>query len=411
MYKLLNIKSLLLLSLISTYSLTQKAHGDVFSWIYDLFYEKVLQISLYKNESYEGGSAESELKSFQIAAKKISIAQEKIAKNYTTYGEMRRVFHAKQHACLTGKLNLFTHRPYDVNNETFIGLFNTNKKASYDIILRFSNGLGIIQHDREPDVRGIAMKIFDVYSEESQKTSTVDYLMTNAPTPVAKNLNDFVSFMEHIVESGPTLGSIKYALANPEAAPALFGGAGVTPYFIKSLATIQYWSGHPYLLGQNKAMKLTLIPEEKKEERVIDLLHKGEDFLREDLANRLKQKTIKFTLAMQLEVDPINTPIENNLKEWKPEISPFIPVGELVIEKQNINVKSLNSRADKICENMSFSPANYIPEHRPLSNMGRGRIIGYHASKLGRLKDWEEIIPTVSTVNKLRKLTNAQDSN
>ncbi len=345
---------------------------------------------------------------FRIAAKKISEAQEKLARKNNVYQKKSRVFHAKQHACLSGKLKLFTHRTYDVKQETFVGLFDVKNKSSYDLLIRFSNGLGIIQHDKEPDVRGIAMKIFDVKSEQTGKITNVDLLMTNSPTPVAKNLNDFVSFMEYIVNFGPTQGSIRYAVSNPDAAPALFGGAGILPYGIRSLTTIQYWSGHPYLLGPNKAMKLTLIPQQKRESKGWELLLDGENYLRQDLDVRLKNESVKFTLALQLEVDPVNTPIENNLKEWTPESSPFIPVGEVIIEKRYIT--GTTTAIESICDNMIFTPANYIPEHRPLSNMGRGRLVAYRASQMGRIwRSESRVGPSSNLVKYLRKISETDE--
>jgi len=99
-----------------------------------------LDFPLYKNERYYQDSKEKELASFMEGGIRVWRAQEKIALSVSTKDQAspeRRVFHAKQHGCLTGKLNLISNRPKDTERKTFNGIFDPTRSSSYDVIVRF----------------------------------------------------------------------------------------------------------------------------------------------------------------------------------------------------------------------------------------------------------------------------------
>jgi hypothetical protein len=178
---------------------------------------------------------------------------------------------------------------------------------------------------------------------------------------------------------------------------------------VSSLATEQYWSGHAYLLGPRQAMKFNVRPiaeaatesdhelreetarrqsfldrlGEKLEHHVEQLFERAEagaskvdaDYLRKELHERLQRAPIRFVFSVQLEKDAETTPIENTLVEWKESDSSSIPVAELVLDRE------IHGDA---CTSLRFTPGHYHPDHRPLGNMGRGRIFTYEASQKGR---------------------------
>ena len=90
---------------------------------------------------------------------------------------------------------------------------------------------------------------------------------------------------------------------------------------------------------------------------------------------------IKFVFSVQVEKDPHTTPIEDSLVEWKENDSPSIPVADLVLDRE--------IEAD-VCRDLRFTPGHSIPAHRPLGNLGRGRIFTYQASQNGRHAPSEE---------------------
>ncbi len=105
------------------------------------------------------------------------------------------------------------------------------------------------------------------------------------------------------------------------------------------------------------------------------------NYLGFELRDRLRRTPIKFVLSVQLAKDAQRTPIENGLMEWKEADSPSVPVAELTLDRV---IDSADIR------NLRFTPGHFIPEHRPLGNLGRGRIFTYESSQMGRHADIDE---------------------
>lgn len=170
---------------------------------------------LYVNEHYKFGCKEREKAEFQDHVRRVQEAQDKLADKYSP-NHPQRVFHTKTHACLTGKLNLLENRPESTRH----GIFRSNGKESYKILARFSNGVGYVQRDLKPDVKGVALKIFGVTdrstSADGQKPRTIDFLMTNSPNPFGRDQEEFVRFMEASVNPGIlNINLVTFMLAHP----------------------------------------------------------------------------------------------------------------------------------------------------------------------------------------------------
>jgi hypothetical protein len=112
---------------------------------------------LYVNEHYKFGDKEKELLEFEKHVRNVKEAQ-KALKEKHGHGKFQRVFHTKGHACLAGKLTLLEDR----SEITRHGVFSAHGKGAYNVLVRFSSGVGFDQHDLNPDVRGLALKIFGV---------------------------------------------------------------------------------------------------------------------------------------------------------------------------------------------------------------------------------------------------------
>ena len=152
---------------------------------------------LYVHEQYKFGSKEKERTEFEDHVRRVIEAQKTLAAEHSP-GNPRRVFHAKAHACLAGTLTLLDDRPETTRH----GIFGTSGKSAYNVLARFSNGVGFEQHDLAPDVRGLALKIFGVGGASASAAQTVDFLMTNSPNPFGKDQEEFVQFMEANVGKG-----------------------------------------------------------------------------------------------------------------------------------------------------------------------------------------------------------------
>jgi catalase len=363
---------------------------------------------LYKNERYKFDSKELEEEEFRGHERRVQEAQKRLEEKHKL-GRPRRVFHTKTHACLKGKLNLLEDRPESTRH----GIFASGGKTSYNVLARFSNGVGFEEHDLKPDVRGIALKIFGVDDSSAdavgQGPRTLDFLMTNSPTGFGQDQEEFVEFMEANVNPGALgLNLGRFLFEHDEVAKLLLKA---TLKIVPSVTSEQYWSGHAYLLGPDRAMKFNVRPSDdaatevkdedlrremsefdsrlgsvgegvrQKIEHLIRTLTEdasaavNPNYLRADLLERVRRGPVKFIFSVQLEKDTESTPIEKGLVEWKESDSPSIPVAELVLDQQD---RSLDS------ENLRFSPGHRIPAHRPLGNLGRGRVFAYEASQSGR---------------------------
>lgn len=385
--------------LFSMVALSVAASAGTLYWAKEYF-DGLMNYDLYRGERYYGDSKDAEYEEFLDTTKDVLKAQTR----QLVDGHSLRVFHAKQHGCLTGTLNILNDRPGDPERRTFNGIFDPahSGKQSYQVLVRFSNGLGVIQHDKEPDVRGIALKLLGVYNHDTKQEQSVDFTMTNSPIPAGRDLREFAAFMSDVSRLGPTAGTSFFAATHYRAGRGLLRTTGILGYNVLSLAGLQFWGGHAYLLGPDQAMKLNLRPEEFGAQTEDQVKQWGDNYLRRDLAKRLKRPGVplKYLLQVQLEKDPHSTPIEDNLTEWTEAASKSIPVAELVFDEQSID-PSLTPAKEALCNSVTFTPGHYVPEHRPLSNMGRGRIFAYKASQLGRFAHQEDV--TLDQYNKARE--------
>jgi catalase len=357
---------------------------------------------LYAHERYKFGSKEQELAEFRDHVRRVSEAQKALAAEHSP-GNPQRVFHAKAHACLAGTLSVLEDRPETTRH----GIFGPNGKSVYNVLARFSSGVGFDQHDLKPDVRGLALKVFGVSDDSAGETRaprTVDFLMTNSTNPFGRDQEGFVQFMEASVNPGVLERHLLgFLIAHPEVARHLMKA---TLRVVPSLATEQYWSGHPYFLGTHQAMKFNVRPVEVGQTETDSELQRemssnqanndtglehrirqwfemrtaagsklNPNYLSAELRGRLERGPLKFVFSVQLERDPQATPIEDALIEWKESDTPSIPVAELALDRE---IEA------ELCQNLRFTPGHFIPEHRPLGNLGRGRIFTYEASQIGR---------------------------
>jgi len=73
-------------------------------------------------------------------------------------------------------------------------------------------------------------------------------------------------------------------------------------------------------------------------------------------------------------------PIEDPSVLWKETDSAFLPVATITIPSQQFDTPE----QQQFCENLSFSPWNALPDHRPIGALNRVRKVVYQASSLYR---------------------------
>ncbi len=352
---------------------------------------------------------------------RINSVQMKNAKE-TGGGVVHRGFHAKTHACVRGELrissdaeinaglaranqllqaqksmikrmtSIFASVPDSALTDIGVtsvqafrsGVFSEGEK-SFPLWVRYSNASGAIQSDEKSDARGMAVKVMSVpgkkFLKDRESDTTQDFLMTNKPRGTT---DDARSFMEFAEATSPGGNLPEFFLKHPELNKfkEIVIITKVSKQKGDSLLNKQYWSGVPILLGE-RAIKFNVTPCKKLPENKN--LEKSESRFKQDLTAQLTQADVCFDFNIQFQVDPVKTPIEHALTEWKESDTPSIKVGQIVLKKLSEGQEL--SSDDHACEGLAFNPWHALLEHRPLGNMNRARLYVYKASQAGRHAD------------------------
>src|SRR5262249_42870448 len=156
------------------------------------------------------------------------------------------------------------------------------------------------------DLRGIAVRL------HLDDGGVQDFLMTDAPLSHARDARQFMVAAKALAHGSRalTLLELLRGLGVAETARmllALARGARV----VASLTTEQYFSRGPFTLGPYAA-KLRLQPEARVRPGCLAPRGRsGDDFLREDLAERLREGPVRWDLQIQRYVDLQSTPLED----------------------------------------------------------------------------------------------------
>ncbi|HYX33932.1 MAG TPA: catalase [Oligoflexus sp.] len=322
---------------------------------------------------YEEEIGEDEGMEFSTIVRDLRALQE-------SYNPLQKGFHAKIHGCVSGTLTMLPDR----SPLTREGLFAEEK--SYRTVMRFSNGSAKSAGDSHRDVRGVGIKLFDVEGEKllaTQSTAkTQDFLLNNSPMNFSSEPREFADF---ILASARGASSVLWFLArHPIFTQRLFA---TTSTDVPNLTNARFWSQTPYRLG-NKAMKYNI--QRCGEASAGKADPNDGDYLRNDLARYLTQHAMCWEMGLQLQTDPVKTPIEVSTVEWTEELSPTLPVARITIPRQDIT----DSEVMAACEALAFTPWHTTEHHRPLGKVNRARRPAYAAGQKTLLQGLDPVEPT-----------------
>jgi catalase len=198
-------------------------------------------------------------------------------------------------------------------------------------LVRFSNGSGDPEsNDAARDARGMAVKLRPEAGDET------DILGTSNPSFATRTPEDFLELLR-LRRPDPETGQPDweklgaFLAEHPESQPAIQATINAEPP--ASRAQITYHSPHSFKLvdgeGEGTWVRYRWRPE-AGEARIPDdeAQERGRDYLREELAERLRSAPAKFELLFQIaaEEDPIDDPTAI----W-PEERELVVAGQLVI--------------------------------------------------------------------------------
>jgi len=287
-------------------------------------------------------------------------------------GQPLRALHLKQHHGAVGEL--IVKAPENARH----GVFSMSGK-SWPVYVRFSNGSSRHQGDGEPDVRGFAIKLVGVPGKklivELADAPTQDFLMIGTPVIPFRNPAEFMMFVR-AAKDGPAklLPRLISQFGLGRALNILWGALRTEK--VKSYATHTFHSAAPIAFGKTAA-KLALFPNGNAE---AGPTVKGNDYLRQDIAARLKQGALSWTLRAQLFVDETKTPIEDTSVKWD---APWVDLATLNLPQQDPD-SPRGKEITELVSRLSFDPWHASEEHRPLGQIMRARKIAYAVSVIAR---------------------------
>jgi Dyp-type peroxidase family len=234
------------------------------------------------------------------------------------------------------------------------GIFG--RPQTFTAYIRFSNGNPLrLTPDGEPDLRGMAIKLFDVSGPKlADEKSTQDFILASDPRFFVKNLKDYPTFLTTtsrlaLVQRFPLLREVFRSHENP--------------------LTIRYFSQTPYACGPDLAVKYSVVPRSPVLQAPVrlseeEIASRGANFLRDAMAATLAAQDVAMDFMVQLVTDPGLVDDATALVT-----TDFITVARITIPRQEFRSKAQMTLA----ENISFNPWHAIEEHRPLGSINEAR--------------------------------------
>ncbi len=315
--------------------------------------------------------ASDEEKKFNEYAEKIAEIQKKKS---VAFGN-GRALHRKMICGLRAKLQVMDNLPEYAKQGLFV------KPASYDTLIRISNGGVDVKPDAVPDIRGFAIKVLGQNAPSALgngNTQNQDFTLINQSAFSFPKSAPFIALVLAASESPFAL--LKHMIGTY----GLIGGFQKIAKTVKTFGkpfsgfmTETFHSAAPIACGEYAA-RVRLIPIAAKPN-----LTPNKSDLSVDIKNALATETVEFNLQLQFFVDEKITPVEDASVDWLESESPYITVAKLVIPSQNLDSADAKTLAEKI-EKTLFDPWNALLAHRPLGDVMRARKVVYYASQKQR---------------------------
>jgi hypothetical protein len=274
----------------------------------------------------------------------------------------QRDAHTKMHGLTRAEFSV----PADLPAELKVGLFA--RPATYRAWLRWSNSASQGSNDRDPDIRGLGIKLMGVPGEkvlaDARSAPTHDFLLATAPNFPASTAGETDTVLKAML--GGLLAKLRYGLTHPWGAWIVFA----TKVHHANLLQETFFSTVPYAFG-DQVVRYLAVPRQARTERPPG--RPAPDFLRERLVRDLAAGEAVFDFCVQFQRDEASMPRDDLRRTWSQRLSPPRKVATLRILAQDFDTE-----ARRQCgENLSFTPWHCLPEHQPLGRLNRTRRLVY----------------------------------
>lgn len=273
-----------------------------------------------------------------------------------------------------------------IPQELQVGLFS--KPNTYKANVRFANAESKILPDQEPDVRSLSFSVEGVEPSISNSQGRIDFSTNDSTTFPINSAETFASLMTLSLK-GLFWGGLEIGFSGVlDAKNAISLGSIQKKPAKTSYQNLRYWSGVPFLLGEN-AIKYSLTPCEGNVKHNLDT--KDPNTLKNELLRHLKSN--ESAACFYFQVQPLNENVltdddgnyylahewvENATWEWSEKQMPFITIGKLTLDKTS-------TVTDADCEKVRFNVnANTSDLHRGLGSINRARTQAERASAENR---------------------------
>ncbi len=288
-----------------------------------------------------------------------------------------RGFHAKIHAGFLAEFRVLADLPAHARHGVFA------EPRTFPAVVRFSNGESRIYADTNHEPRGIAIKLIGVPGRKllpgQEDAVTQDFLATShSVTSTVRDVKQFIHFVKAKRLPKPIMLARMILTIGPWETARILSALDRTVLHsdVRSMATEEFSGTAPIKFGPY-AVKFTVQPAQGTAATTDPPL--TDDFLREELADRLRTADLTMDFLVQFYVDDVRTPIEDTSVLWRPEDTPLLKVAQLHIPRCDLHdqrIRDLSAAIDKL----SFSPWHATEDHRPLGNVMRARRVAYEAS-------------------------------
>jgi hypothetical protein len=288
----------------------------------------------------------------------IALLKQRLEREYPRPQRMLRDAHPKQHGLVRAEFIVTPNLPEDLR----VGLFA--RPMTYPAWVRFSNMSDPPRPDIDPDSRGMAIKVMGVEGEKMLDTEkcaqTQDFVLMSTDFFVTRGVAEFADLVEAL-EGGWTSLMLHFTL-HPRLL-LLFMRARSR---CASVLEIPYGSTTPYLFG-TRAVKYSVRPTAPPSSTFPRA--PSPDYLREQMATRLRHHEMCFDFLVQYQTDARTMPIEDPRVVWSEAASPPKKIATLRIPPQDFDTPARHEYGD----NLAFTPWHCLPQHRPLGGINRGR--------------------------------------
>ena len=277
----------------------------------------------------------------------------------------QRDAHAKPHGCVRALFEV-----PQVPDKFRHGLFA--QPGTYESWIRFSNGTVPSLPDTKGDARGMAIKVMGVRGkqllDDRLSGNTQDFLMVNSPAFFIRRIDSYVELERQQAANTP----FKYFFANYSPNPfrwelrELYLGLSSRKKAPPTPLSDQYYSMSAYRLGPSE-IKFSAKACEDLTAPGVD--RSNPNFLRDAMKAQLRGGDACFQFMVQLRDADARMPIEDTTVAWSERRSPFVPVAQIYVPRQDFDTPEQN----ELCENLAFNPWHGTTAHEPLGKINELR--------------------------------------